>query len=462
MRKRFGVLCLAVSLSTVLPGPSAAQDVESVKRELDTMRQQFESLRQQYERRLKELGDRLQTLEAQQRAPAAPPVSTTTTQTPSPPLPAAGGARAADGPSLEQLVTPRQPFAFAQPGRTLLFDIGASGDFVANVTSNRSGRRRDGTFDGRENRLFPREVSVGIFGRVDPYASAILRLAAGEDAPAEGARRSAEISVNLEEANATLLTLPWGTMARFGLMRPRFGTLNVVHMDDLPQVDRPNVLKRFFGEEQMNLEKGLEAGWILPTPFYEEISLGVFNGDNETAFGRGDLRDPLVLGRLRNFFETDDWGALQLDLSAGTGRTVDDRRNTVAGVGLKYKWSPSTGYAFPVLTLAGEAIHGNRALRDDTGELRERRAERWGYYGYGQLDLDRRWAGGLRYDWTELPASSGREWALSPYLQFKPSEFLRFRLQYKHTTGSASVSRDADEIFLQGSFILGAHPTERF
>jgi hypothetical protein len=30
-------------------------------------------------------------------------------------------------------------------------------------------------------------------------------------------------------------------------MRPRFGTLNTLHQDDLPQVDRPNVLTRFFG-----------------------------------------------------------------------------------------------------------------------------------------------------------------------------------------------------------------------
>jgi len=256
--------------------------------------------------------------------------------------------------------------------------------------------------------------------------------------------------------------LPLGTTARFGLMRPRFGTLNVVHMDDLPQVDRPNVLTRFFGEEQLNLEKGLEAGLILPTPFYEELSLGVFNGDNETAFGRGSLRDPLVLGRLRNFFEPDAWGALQLDLSAGTGATADDRRNTVAGVGVKYKWAPTTGYAFPVVTLAGEAIYGNRKLRDDGGTLVERRAERWGQYVYGQADLDRRWAGGLRYDWTERPATPGREWALSPYVQFRPSEFLRFRLQYKHTVETGSVSRENDEIFVQGSFVLGAHPTERF
>jgi hypothetical protein len=51
---------------------------------------------------------------------------------------------------------------------------------------------------------------------------------------------------------------------------------------------------------------------------------------------------------------------------------------------------------------------------------------------------------------------------VSPYLQFKPSEFLRFRVQYKHTEGTGSVDRSVNEVLLQGSFILGAHPTERF
>jgi hypothetical protein len=53
---------------------------------------------------------------------------------------------------------------------------------------------------------------------------------------------------------------------------------------------------------------------------------------------------------------------------------------------------------------------------------------------------------------------------------FKPSEFLRFRLAYKHTDRTHRVTgpddrgsaRVVDEILLQASFILGAHPTDAF
>src|SRR5439155_19400662 len=128
---------------------------------------------------------------------------------------------------------------------------------------------------------------------------------------------------------------------------------------------------------------GLEAVGLLPAPFYTEVSLGVFNGDNEVAFGRGSLRDPLVLGRLRSFFELEEWGGLQVDLSGGTGSTAENQRNTIAGVGLKYKWAPLVGYAFPVVTLAGEAIYGHYTMRDASGERSTRWLEGWGFYLYG-------------------------------------------------------------------------------
>jgi hypothetical protein len=410
-------------------GPASvhAQEPAAIRRELEALRQQMATATQAYEQRLEELTDRLERLEG----------GPTTAPQP-------------QRPAVVDLARPHQPFALATPERGLLFDIGVTGDFVADVTSRAQERHRDGTFAGRENRVFPRDVELSIFGRVDPYASAVVRMSAGEER-AEDGRSSTELAVRLEEAYLSLLTLPLGTTARLGLMRPRFGTLNVVHQHDLPQVDRPAVLARFFGEEQLDRERGVEAFWVLPLTTYHELAVGVFDGDNEVAFGRGSLRDPLVTGRWRTFFELDDLGGLQLDLSAASGITRDEHRNTVLGVGAKYKWMAS-GTGFPMFTLAGEALAG---FRDDHGP-------RLGAYLYAQYDLDRRWAGGLRADWTELPTARGREWALSPYVQFKPSEFLRFRLQYKHTDGTGAVERVADEIFLQGTFILGAHPTERF
>ena len=62
---------------------------------------------------------------------------------------------------------------------------------------------------------------------------------------------------------------------------------------------------------------------------------------------------------------------------------------------------------------------------------------------------------------------------MQPYLSFMPSEFLRFRLGYKHTERSQCCSyagfldnggsaRKADEILFQATFNLGAHPAHPF
>jgi hypothetical protein len=71
---------------------------------------------------------------------------------------------------------------------------------------------------------------------------------------------------------------------------------------------------------------------------------------------------------------------------------------------------------------------------------------------------------GARYDWTELPDESGHEWAIGPYLSFMPSEFLRFRLGFKHTerSGVEAALKSLNEILFQATFILGAHPAHPF
>jgi hypothetical protein len=58
---------------------------------------------------------------------------------------------------------------------------------------------------------------------------------------------------------------------------------------------------------------------------------------------------------------------------------------------------------------------------------------------------------------------------VEPYVTFLPSDFLRFRLGYKHTNRSESHPlaillgrRSFDEVLLQATFILGAHPAHPF
>src|SRR5207245_4910917 len=96
-----------------------------------------------------------------------------------------------------------------------------------------------------------------------------------------------------------------------------------IHEHDLAFVDRPKLLRTFFGDEGL-VEKGVEVTWLPDfLPFYLEALAGVFNGDNSTAFGYGRITQPLVTGRLRTFFELSDTSAIQLGISGATGQTPD-------------------------------------------------------------------------------------------------------------------------------------------
>jgi hypothetical protein len=479
---------MAFAITAVLGSaiaPAIAEDTEALRREIEQLRKQQE----QYQKAIEALSERLHRLEAQP-APAPVPLAPATAAPPAPGV-TPPVAQAPETPSTQtplspiDLLRPRQPFGLYQQrgAGQLLFDMGVTGDFVTSLTRRNVEKANGGTFAGRENRFFPREVELNLFGQVDPYARADVRIESGEDTP------GAETGVSLAEATITLLTLPYGTQAKLGQMRSRFGWSNVIHEHDLPWVDRPDVLRLFLGEEGL-AEKGVEATWVPDVlPFYLEVLGGVFNGDNETAFGLGRLRQPLVTGRVRTYFDLTDTNAVQIGVSVANGRTADRLRSTLLGYEVRYKYRPE-GWLFPLVTLGSEGIYSIRRVEqsgdvtvlvdtdgdgipdtEQTTTITEKRTRRrFGWYGYAEVQPLRRWAFGARYDSTQYPVNPGWQWAIEPYMSFFPSEFLRFRLAYKHTdrshrdgfTLNDSSARKVDEVFFQGTFILGAHPAHPF
>jgi hypothetical protein len=238
------------------------------------------------------------------------------------------------------------------------------------------------------------------------------------------------------------------------------------------------VLTRFFGEEGL-VEAGAEVTWVAPLPFFVELLGGIFNGDNDALFGYGKVSEPLLTGRLRTFLDFEDWGAIQVGASVAGGTNTDRHRSTVVGVDAKYKYRPD-GWSLPLFTLAGEWLHVHQHFTtegaDDDGDgilehaPENRTRNKNGWYTYAEVQPWKRWLFGFRYDWTEFPDHRGHEWAVQPYLAFMPTEFLRFRLAYKHTErnkrdgfgDNGGSARIVDELLLQATFFLGAHPAHPF
>ena len=456
------VIVSALLIVAFAAAPAAAQDAEALRRELEEMRRSFETMKTQYQKSIDALSDRLKRLETTPAPTAAAPVPPTIQAAQAPP-PAGGLGSSPMSPM--DLIRPREPFSlYGQRGSgQLLFDMGVAGDFVGAFAPYNVQKSGAGTFGSQTNRFFPREVELSLFGQVDPFARAEVRIEASQSAPGP------DTGVSLAEANLTLLTLPYGFQAKLGQMRNRYGLTNPIHEHDLPFVDRPNVLRNFFGDDGL-VEKGVEVTWVPDfLPFYLEALAGVFNGDNETAFGYGRITQPLVTGRLRTFFELSDTSAIQIGISGANGQTADRLSSTILGYDVKYKYRPE-GWLHPLLTLSSEGLYSIRRVENLEGKKSTRDA--FGWYLNGELQPLRRWAFGARYDASQFPTQPGFEWAIEPYVTFFPSEFLRFRLAYKNTerdrtqispfNQNNATARAVNEVFFQATFILGAHPAHPF
>ncbi len=462
------VMCIVLVIA-LIASPVAGQEADALRQELDQMRRSFETMKEQYQKSIDALSDRLKRLES---APAPTAVA------PAPPLVSQAVQAAPPGGvpgspiSPMDLLRPRQPFSlYGRRGSgQLLFDMGIAGDFVGSFAPHNVQKSGAGTFGAETNRFFPREVEVALFGQVDPFARAEVRIEASETSP------GTDTQVSLAEANMTLLTLPYGFQAKLGQMRNRYGLTNPIHEHDLPFVDRPNVLRNFFGDEGL-VEKGVEVTWVPDfLPFYLEALAGVFNGDNSTAFGYGRITQPLVTGRLRTFFELSDTSAIQLGISGATGQTPDRLSSTILGYDMKYKYRPE-GWLHPLLTVSSEGLYSMRRVEelvtvDDNLVGKKSTRDAFGWYLQGEVQPVRRWAFGARYDASQFPTQPGFEWAIGPYVSFFPSEFLRFRLGYKYTerdrtqitpfNQNDATARAVNEVFFQASFVLGAHPAHPF
>jgi len=466
------LIAVALVAGLLVPAiPVLAQDTEEIRRDMEQMRKQFEAMQDQYRKAMETMADRLQRLESQGQQTATTPVAAppVTAQLPPQTQPPGGTP-----PSPLDLIRPRQPFALYERRGSgqLLFDMGVAGDFVGNLTQSNVEKNQGGSFSGLENLFFPREVEVSFFGQIDPYARAEVRIETGQSS------RNGELNIGLGEGHLTLLTLPFGTQLKMGRLRNRFGLLNELHSHDRPFIDDPNVLVQFFGAAQLR-ENGFEATWVPALPFYLQVLGGVFNGENEVAFGRNTLRHPHATGRIRTFFDLGDFGAIQLGSSIANGDTPEQKSSTIIGFDMKYKYTP-TGWQRALFTAYGEYLVSLRdvLVTDSDGIDQTRHRNRQGFYvgadvrpfAHGELS---KWLLGFRYDWTQYPVNPGQEWAAGPFIAYYPSEFLRFRLGYKHTertnccsylnfADNGGSARRVDEIFLQATFILGAHPTHPF
>ncbi len=288
----------------------------------------------------------------------------------------------------------------------------------------------------------------------------------------------AQEGVELEEAYATTLALPFSLQARGGQLLTRFGRQNPTHPHAWSFVDQPLVLGTFLGADGSR-GLGAELSWLAPLPWYVELVGSATEAASECCarsfYGDEPLsvRTPLDVvytAALKQFFPFgDDW-SLSLGLSAqlGPNPTGPTNRSEIYGTDLYLRWRPTDDPSRQSVSLTLEALHRRRqapnALLVDHG-----------FYAQAVWQLALRYELGARFEAVTVAQGDylGDEPGLttrsSVELAFYPSHFSRVRLQ-----GAYGSPPDLDAAFgsafgapvvsamLAFEVLVGAHGTHEF
>ncbi len=408
------------------------------------------------EQKVRDLEDRVVTLEGLVRQLQSQPAPGATAAAPAPSAPASQPAvpteQGAAGALTAGNETVRLGGAGAAAAKALNPDISVIGDFIAS---------------GGHNPINPtpsfqmHESEVGLQAIVDPYARADFFISFGET------------GVNLEEGFITFTSLPQGFVAKVGKMRAAFGKVNTLHNHVLPWADRPLVTQNLVGGEDGINDAGISVQHIIPAPknWFLEFTGQGFRGDSANVFTASNKNDLSVVGHLRAYRDLTDNSNLDLGVSYSRGHNLFGTNfvTNLYGVDAAYRWKPLSRSIYRSFVARSEFIWRQQQqpglfacslitcpLNTAAGFQRA-----FGFYASGDYQFARRWFVGARVDDSDRPFNAHlNDKGGSLVLTYWPSEFSQIRGQYRLTRYGENF--DAHELFMQVQFALGAHGAHPF
>ncbi len=460
-------LCLInFVLAFLTPCPLFAQsedavNMQSLRKELDELRQRT----QQLERKLAEMESSRTTAPPATVVVTAPPAAA-----PAPPPPPATW-------------TPTQPIPVVQSGQAYMnLSFKLLGTVGWSTSPDVTEELQLGHHDPHGRGFTIQSAELALDGAVDPYFRGFANINLGLDP-------DGETHVGLGEAYLLTTALPANLQVKAGQFLAEFGRQNTQHAYQWDFVDQPIVLNRLLGPHSLR-NPGARLSWLVPTPFFTELMLGVFNGQGNSAFsfrasstdathgrtsldrGLDDPGDLLYVPRLSSSFDLTDCQTLVVGTSAafGPNNSGADARSQVYGLDVFWKWKPSTAeHGFPFLAWQTEALYREyEAGADATIGLPSETLEDWGFYSQLLWGFTRRWVAGLRGEWVDGDRGAydpndrfrGERVRIAPNLTFYPTGFSKLRLQYNFDDGDRFEAEHS--VWFQFEFLLGTHGAHKF
>lgn len=347
--------------------------------------------------------------------------------------------------------------SYQQGGYNMALDIAAAADFV--------GAWDNDTPASTKNEFEMREVELLFTAYIDHLAKGVVSLAAHRE---EGETLLEAHEIYFEFPN---FFLP-NTSARLGKMFLDVGRLNSIHRHDWPFTNAPAVHENLLASEAAD-DTGLELSFLFPWSFWQELTVGVYNGK---TFGHshveGDTKqNPLFTAHLKQFIPFtenlgDQFGFSYLRFHPTTSSNQVSHQY---GFDHTIRWDPSTEYGGEWWT---------EVWYRETREKNERRFDppavpietRVGAYSYVGARFLREWTVGYRWGFFTNPNfrnDRGQKQIRNGIEQnaiivsYHPSEFSTFRATAERTT-ERETGKNTYQYYAQADFILGFHPAHEY
>jgi hypothetical protein len=385
--------------------------------------------------------------------------------------------------------SPSQPLTVMRAGSAYMnVSFDALADAGWSTAHDPSAQLQLGDHDPVQRGFSLRNAEIALDGAVDPYFKGFANIVFKLD-------HNNETEVELEETYLQSTALPANLQLKAGQFFAGFGRQNTQHPHQWAFVDEPLILSRAFGPEGLR-SVGAQLSWLLPTSFYTEGFLGVFNGQGGTAFSFRNPGEPDALGvnrfhgratsdrelrgagdllyvpRIASSFDLTDSQTLLVGASAafGPNDTGPHSRTQIYGVDAYWKWKPTTAqHGFPFVSWQTEGMYRVfDAGEDPAAGLPAETLRDWGFYSQVLWGFRQRWVAGLRGEYVtgnngafdSLDVFRNDRTRVAPNLTFYPSEFSKIRLQYNYDHGQ--LFGDAHSVWMQFEFLLGAHGAHKF
>ena len=314
-------------------------------------------------------------------------------------------------------------------------DVSALGNIVGYTSDNKKDKDR--------NNLLLDETEMAFQGYIYPDLRADLIIAINSDGETE-----------VCEGKASFQNLGYGFSGEVGKIHIDFGKVNKLHTHHLPFTDRPLVLNKFLGEDEL-AGQGATLKYLIPIfPFYSQIQAGFWKIEKPEE-GQFFPTDKSYSARWNSSFDLGNKKELEVGFSGLTGRGPGYVSETklkdnvdLVGADITFKWFPSS---YEKWTFQNEWIHLRR-------EIPEGKLNRDGFYSFINYRANKYWDYGLRFDYSENSDSAiSYERAISAIATDHLTETTYWRITAKHRNIDG---KNVTEGWFQLSFGIGPHSHE--